>query len=143
MIGGLSGPALFDTVGEPATLSLRWHSWKKGVRTFCDRISKQRRALLSHLAGPGVREMFRTIPVETKVTKTISRKRWNYCPFRTEEEHPHGQTSFPAAKPTAIERIHNFVTRLSTEKHGTCIPMMVTHPVLILVQQRLTSVNRD
>lgn len=66
MISGLIGPALFDTVGEPAALSLRWHIWKEEFELFATASGKQRRALLSHIAGPGVREMFRTIAVETK-----------------------------------------------------------------------------
>jgi len=66
----LHGPAAFDTVGEPATLWQRWRIWKDEFKLFVtasgidDR--KRQRALLLHLAGPSVREIFRTTPEETK-----------------------------------------------------------------------------
>jgi len=69
-LSGLSGPAAFDTVGEPATLWHRWRIWKDEFELFVTVSGigdpKQQRALLLHLAGPGVREIFRTIPEETK-----------------------------------------------------------------------------
>ena len=33
-LSGLTGPAVFDTVGEPATLSQRWRIWKDEFELF-------------------------------------------------------------------------------------------------------------
>ena len=68
----LSGlPALkpFDTAGEPAMLEQRWNIWKAEFELFCSALGvadpTQQRALLLHLAGIGVREIFKTIPTMT------------------------------------------------------------------------------
>ena len=62
-LSGLTGPAAFDTVGEPATLWQRWRIWKDEFEPFVTASGlvdpKQQRALLLHLAGPGVREIFK------------------------------------------------------------------------------------
>ena len=58
----LTGPMAFDTVDEPATLSQRWRIWKDQFEFYVTASGiddpKQLRALLLHLAGPGVREIF-------------------------------------------------------------------------------------
>jgi len=66
----VSGPAAFDTVGKPATLWQRWPIWKDEFKLFVTASDiddpKEQRALLLHLAGPGIREIFCSIPEETK-----------------------------------------------------------------------------
>ena len=57
-------------MGEPATLAQRWDKWKAEFELYVaasgveDKL--QKRALLLHLAGPGVREIFKTYPDEVK-----------------------------------------------------------------------------
>ncbi len=64
-----SAPKEFDTVGEPATLQQRWTIWRSEFELFCAasgiKDAKQQRALPLHL-GPGIREIFRSIPDEKK-----------------------------------------------------------------------------
>ena len=61
-LSGLPGLPAFDAVGEPATLAKRWLNWKDEFELYATafRISDptQKRALLLHLAGPKVRNMF-------------------------------------------------------------------------------------
>ena len=68
-LSGLPAPKPFDTVGEPATLEQRWNIWKAEFELFCSASGvadpTQQRALLLHLAGIGVREIFKTIPTTT------------------------------------------------------------------------------
>ena len=65
-LSGLPAPKPFDTVGEPATLEQRWNIWKAEFELFCSASGvadpTQQQALLLHLAGIGVREIFKTIP---------------------------------------------------------------------------------
>ena len=59
-----------DCIGEPATIAQRWDKWKAEFELYVaasgvdDKV--QKRALLLHLAGPGVREIFKTYPVEVQ-----------------------------------------------------------------------------
>ena len=119
-LSGLTGPAAFDTVGEPATLSQRWRIWKDEFELFVTASGiddpKQQRALLLHLAGPGVREIFRTIPEETKGDAKDFKKAMESLTdyFKLKKNIPMARQNFLAATPTPGERINNFVTRLSS-----------------------------
>ena len=77
-LNGLTGPAAFDTVGEPATLWYRWRILKDEFELFVTASGiadpKQQRALFLHLAGPGVGEIFRTISEETKDDAKVYKK---------------------------------------------------------------------
>ena len=59
---GLTGIKVFDAVGEPATLAQRWKTWKSEFELYvvASGVSDktQKRALLLHLAGPQVRDIF-------------------------------------------------------------------------------------
>ena len=118
-LSGLTGPAAFDTVGEPATLSQRWRIWKDEFELFVTASGiddpKQQRALLLHLAGPGVREIFRTIPEETKGdAKDFKKAMELLTDYFKLKNILMARQNFLAAAPTPGERIHNFVTRLSS-----------------------------
>lgn len=119
-LSGLTGPAAFDTVGEPATLSQRWRIWKDEFELFVTASGiddpKQQRALLLHLGGPGVREIFRTIPEETKGDAKDFKKAMESLTdyFKLKKNIPMARQNFLAATPTPGERINNFVTRLSS-----------------------------
>ena len=69
-LSGLPCISPFDCIGEPATLAQRWDKWKAEFELYVaasgveDKL--QKRALLLHLAGPGIREIFKTYPDEVK-----------------------------------------------------------------------------
>ena len=119
-LSGLTGPAAFNTVGEPATLWQHWRIWKDEFELFVTASGiddlKQQRALLLHLAGPGVREIFHTIPEETKGDNKENMKAMdsltNY--FKLKKNVPKARQNFLGARPAPGERINNFVTRLSS-----------------------------
>ena len=119
-LSGLTGPAAFDTVGEPATLSQRWRIWKDEFELFVTASGiddpKQQRALLLHLGGPGVREIFRTIPEKTKGDATDFKKAMESLIdyFKLKKNIPITRQNFLVATPTPGERINNFLTRLSS-----------------------------
>ena len=119
-LSGLTGPVAFDTVGEPATLWQRWRIWKDEFELFVTASgiddSKQQRALLLHLAGPGVREIFRTIPEETKGGAKDYKQAMDSLNdyFKLKKNIPKARQNFLGATPAPGERINNFVTRLSS-----------------------------
>ena len=69
-LSGLPCISPFDCTGEPAMLAQRRDKWKAEFKLYLvasevgDKV--QKRALLLHLAGPGVREVFKTYPVEVQ-----------------------------------------------------------------------------
>ena len=77
---------------------------------------KQQRALLLHLAGPGVREIFRTIPEETKGDAKDYKKAMESLTdyFKLKKNIPKARQNFLEARPVPGERINNFVTTLSS-----------------------------
>ena len=70
-LSGLPGLPAFEAVGEPVTLAQRWITWKEDFELYvtASGISEptQKRALLLHLAGLTVRDMFNnSIPDESR-----------------------------------------------------------------------------
>ena len=67
----LPGLPSFDTLGEPATLAQRWLTWKDEFE-LCVTASgisdpAQKRALLLHVAGPKVQDVFNdSFPAEVQ-----------------------------------------------------------------------------
>ena len=119
-LSGLTGPAAFDTVGEPATLWQRWRIWKHEfelfVRTSGIDDPKQLRALLLHVAWPGVREISRSIPEETKGDAKEYKKAMELLTyhFKWKKNIPKARQKFLETRPAPGEGINNFVTRLSS-----------------------------
>ena len=119
-LSGLNGPVVFDTVGEPAILSQCLLIWEAEFELFVAACGiddpKKRRVLLLHLAGPGIREIFRIIPVKTKGDAEDYMKAMESLTvhFELKKNIPMTRQNFLAVKPTPCERIYNFVTRLST-----------------------------
>ena len=79
MLIGLPCISPFDCIGEPATLAQCWDKWKAEFELYVaalgveDKVKK--RALLLHLAGSGVHEIFKTYPTKLKVTlKSLTKK---------------------------------------------------------------------
>ena len=118
-LSGLPGLKPFDAVGEPATFAQRWLTWKEEFELFviASGISDptQMRALLLHLAGPKVRDIFKnSIPAATRGEAKDYKKAMDSLSdhFKVRKNAPMARQTFLAAKPTAGETINNFITRL-------------------------------
>ena len=70
-LSGLSGWLAFDALGEPATLAQPWTTWKAKFESYVTASgvsdATQKRALLLHLAGPRVQDIFNnSIPAKVR-----------------------------------------------------------------------------
>jgi len=108
---------------EPATLAQRWDRWKAQFELYvaasgvADKL--QKRALLLHLAGPGVREIifkFKTYPDEVKGDAKEFDKAMTCLSnhFKVKTNVPLARQRLLASKPNPGETISNFVTRLKS-----------------------------
>ena len=119
-LSGLPAPKPFDTVGEPATLEQRWNIWKAEFELFCSASGvadpTQQRALLLHLAGIEVREIFKTIPTTTTGEAKDYKKAMDALTthFKLKKNISMARQAFLTETPNPGERVHNFVTRLQT-----------------------------
>ena len=119
-LSGLPAPKPFDTVGEPATLEQRWNIWKAEFELFCSASGvadpTQQRALLLHLVGIGVREIFKTIPTTTTAEAKDYKKAMDALTahFKLKKSIPMARQAFLTETPNPGERVHNFATRLQT-----------------------------
>ena len=105
---------------EPATLQQRWTIWRSEFELFCAasgiKDAKQKRALLLHIAGTGIREIFRSIPDEKRGEDKDYKKAMDALTehFQLKRNISQSRQTFLTAEPKPGERIHNFVTRLQT-----------------------------
>ena len=118
-LSGLPGLQAFDAVGEPATLAQRWLTWKDEFELYvtASGISDptQKKALLLHLAGPKVRDIFNnSIPADQRGEAKDYKKAMDSLSdhFKLRKNAPMARQSFLALQPTAGETINNFITRL-------------------------------
>ena len=118
-LSGLPGLKPFDAVGEPVTLAQQWLTWKQEFELYviASGISDptQMRALLLHLAGPQVRDIFNnSIPATTRGQAKDYKKAMDSLSdhFKVRKNALMARQAFLAAKPTAGETINNFITRL-------------------------------
>ena len=119
-LSGLPCISPFDCTGEPATLAQRWDKWKAEFELYVaasgvdDKV--QKRALLLHLAGPGVREIFKTYPVEVQGDAKEFDKAMTCLSnhFKLKKNVPLARQKLLASKPNPGEAINNFVTRLKS-----------------------------
>ena len=118
-LSGLPGLPAFDAVGEPATLAQRWLTWKEEFELYvtASGISDptQKRALLLHLAGPKVRDVFNnSISAEARGEAKDYQKAMDCHSehFKLKMHAPMARQTFLAATPLAGETINNFITRL-------------------------------
>ena len=121
---GLTGIKVFHAVGEPVTLAQRWKTWKSEFELYvvASGVSDktQKRALLLHLAGPQVRDIFNNsilanVKGEAKrLNKSHghSHQLFQAPPPPPNKKGPMARQAFLAAKPTAGETIINFVAKL-------------------------------
>ena len=117
-LSGLPGLPAFDAVGESVTLAQRWTIWKAEFELYVTASgisdATQKRALLLHLAGSRVRDIFNTsIPAEVRRgTKEYDKAMDSLSEhFKHRKNAPMARQTFLAAKPSA-EAINNFITRL-------------------------------
>ena len=119
----LSGPPVlpaFDAVGEPATLAPRWKTWKAEFELYVVASGvtdpTQQRALLLHLAGPAVRDIFKTFADEDKGGAKDYNKAIDCLSdyFKVKKNVPMERQTFLAAKPNPGETINNFASRLKS-----------------------------
>ena len=115
----LPGLQAFDAVGEPATLAQRWLTWKDEFELYvtASGISDptQKKALLLHLAGPKVRDVFNnSIRADKRGEAKDYKKTMDSLSehFKLRKNAPMARQAFLAAQPTAGETINNFITRL-------------------------------
>ena len=120
-LSGLTGLPSFDAVGEPATLAQRWLTWKEEFDLYVTASgisnSTQKRALLLHLAGPKVRDIFNnSIPEEIRGDAKDYKKAMDALSehFKMRKNVPMARQAFIAAKPLVGETINNFISRLQT-----------------------------
>ena len=115
-LSGLPGLPVFDAVGEPATLAQPWMTWRAEFELFvtASGISDptQKRALLLHLAGPRVRDIFNNsiaadVRGEAKDYDKAMDSLSEHYEFR--KNAPMARQNFLAAKPSAGETINNSI----------------------------------
>ncbi|XP_048584683.1 uncharacterized protein K02A2.6-like [Nematostella vectensis] len=117
-LSGLPTPKAFDCIGEPATLEQRWTIWKSEFELYCTasgiKDSKQQRAILLHLAGAGIREIFHAFTAEQQGEdyKTAMDSLTQH--FKLKKNVPMARQAFLTAVPKPGERIHQFAIRLQT-----------------------------
>ncbi|XP_068712230.1 uncharacterized protein [Montipora foliosa] len=119
-LSGLPCISPFDCIGEPSTLAQRWDKWKGEFELYVaasgveDKL--QKRALLLHLAGPGVREIFKTYPDEVKGDAKEFDKAMTCLSetFEVKKNVPLARQKLLASTPNPGETINNFVTRLKS-----------------------------
>ena len=97
-LSGLPGLPAFDAVGEPATLAQRWLTWKDEFELYvtASGISDptQKRALLLHLAGPKVRDVFNnSIPAEARGEAKDYKKGLSLGTLQAQKERSDGPTN--------------------------------------------------
>jgi hypothetical protein len=63
---GLGSIVPFDCCADPATLGQRWRRWKRSLEYYLSAKGVtdvgQKKALLLHLAGPAIQDVFDTLP---------------------------------------------------------------------------------
>lgn len=102
------------SVDDHNTLSQRWVKWKKSFAYYVDasgvKDDKQKRALLLHLAGPGVQEIFETLEDTGESYETALEKLTAY--FEPRKNIPFERHVFRQEAQGPTESIDTFVTRL-------------------------------
>ena len=120
-LSGLPCISHFACLGEPVTIAQRWDKSREiRVRTvrgsFGVEDKLQKRALLLHLAGSGVHQIFKTYPGEEKCDAKESDKAATCLSnhFKVKNNVPLMRQKLLESKPNPGETITNFVTRLNS-----------------------------
>ncbi|XP_070578752.1 uncharacterized protein [Ptychodera flava] len=119
-LSGLPGLAGFDCEGEPETLQQRWERWLQEFELFvaASGVSNnaQKRALLLHMAGSGIRDIIRTKSADetgdvTNCAKLIECLNKH---FQLQKNVPMARQKFYSVTPMSGETVDNYVIRLKT-----------------------------
>ena len=141
LLTGLPGLKPFDPVGQVTSLSQRWDTWMQhfGVYIRASGVTDdaQKRALLLHLAGPAVQEIFTTL-ADTGTDKEYDKacaallKHFSVSKNVTKERQ-----SFWTAHADPGETVNNFITRLhvlaNTCDFGDAKPERICEKVLLTI----------
>ena len=104
------------SVSDHRTLAQRWEKWTKSLDYYLRASGvidqKQKRAVLLHLAGPDVQEIFETLPNTGDDYKTALEKLNEY--FQPKRNIPFERHVFRQASQQPDESMDVFVTRLRT-----------------------------
>ena len=104
------------SVSDHRTLAQRWEKWTKSLDYYLRASGvtdqKQKRAVLLHLAGPDVQEIFETLPNTGDDYKTALEKLNEY--FQPKRNIPFVRHVFRKASQQPDESMDVFVTRLRT-----------------------------
>ena len=119
-LSGLPCIQQFDALGEPVTLAQRWLIWEAEFEWFVAAsgvtLPGQKRALLLHFAGGGIRDIFLTYDEETRGNATDYDKILlclnNH--FKLKRNVPMAKQTFLSTSPQQNETINNLITRLKT-----------------------------
>ena len=123
-LGGLPVPKHFDTIGEPETLEQRWKEYKEDIETYLLASGvtdgTQRRALLLHIGGKGLKEIYLTKPADDRAAagqKSEYDKAIDIfdAHYKLKKNVPKARQTFMEITPSAGETILNFVTRLQVQ----------------------------
>jgi hypothetical protein len=119
-LSGLSAPANFDIIGDHATLAQRWTRWSNDFKLFCSASGitnpTQKRALLLHIGGRGIRDILKTYPEGTRGTDAEFDKTLTCLSnhFKEKKNVPKARQKFMSLSPQQGETVENYVLRLKT-----------------------------
>ena len=114
----------FDCFGNPESIGLRWKQWLSGFELFAHgkglivaadsaTVKQRRRALLLHLAGPDVQDIFATLPDTSEVTdykKAVDALNLYFIP---KVDTPHARHCFRKISQAPGETVSQFATSCS------------------------------
>ena len=117
-LSGLPCVSTFDTVGEPETLSQRWTLWKDEYKLYvaASGISNkaQKKALLLHVGGPGLTEIFGNFSAQQRgaddAFDTALALLDEY--FKLKLNIPKARQNFLETVPEPGETVNNYIVRL-------------------------------
>ena len=117
-LSGLPCIAPFDAVGEPATLEQRWRTWESEFKLYVAAAGvtegSKKRTLFLHLAGSGVKDIFKTYSNTEKGEETDFNKALECMQkhFKLKKNIPMARQTFISTEPQTGEKINNYITRL-------------------------------
>ena len=115
---------IFDCFSEPATLGPRWERWLMSFELYADgkghiigstttpEVKQRRRALMLHLAGPDVQEIFLTLPDTGAATDFDAAKTALNKYFVPQKNAAFARQTFHQVVQKEGETVLQFVTRL-------------------------------
>jgi hypothetical protein len=113
-------------VGEPETLNQRWLKWKNELNIFLlasgVKDNEQKKAILLHAGGPGLREIELNFSADQKAKLTEDQRSNPYSEtvalfdehFTLKRNIPKARQNFLTSDPKPGETVNNFVIRLKT-----------------------------